>query len=467
MRATKSMPRKWFSSYAWRGALIAATALLSVSASVGQVTIRYLRFEEVQETLRLNAGSGLPGSQIQESTAWNDWIRAGDTEVRGRIDRGIEDSISNLILYGTSFTTLPRVDTVEHAASESGELTSATTARIHALAMALPNAARNERVRFVRNFLARKGVAKNSVEMFFTQNLRRFIAEQADYQKKLKEAENAADPAEVYLARGTLFETRGLSLDTSLLPNFAIEETLRAMVNKGVLGPGSMHRIAVIGPGLDFTDKRDGYDFYPLQTLQPFAVLEAVVRLGLGKAEDVQVVCLDLNSAVIAHVTKVAERGRVGRPYTVQLPRDPQAEWSPSAISYWKSFGELLGSPAKPLPVPATLSGVAARAVTIRPQYAAHVQVYDANIVAQTLNLPPGQGFDLVVATNVLVYYDRFQQALAMANIARMLNLGGIFLANNVLPAQHTNDLEYLGRRTTAYTPTGAYGDDVVVYRRR
>jgi hypothetical protein len=151
----------------------------------------------------------------------------------------------------------------------------------------------------------------------------------------------------------------------------------------------------------------------------------------------------------------------------VQLPRDLQAEWSPAAISYWKSFGVILGSPVKPLPVPASLSGVVARAVAIRPQYAAHVQVYDANIVAQTLNLPPGQGFDLVVATNVLVYYDRFQQALAMANIARMLNPGGIFLANNVLPAQHTNDLEYLGRRTTAYTPSGAYGDDVVVYRRQ
>ena len=54
-----------------------------------------------------------------------------------------------------------------------------------------------------------------------------------------------------------------------------------------------------------------------------------------------------------------------------------------------------------------------------------------------------------------------------MANIARMLNPGGIFLANNVLPAQHTNDLEYLGRRITAFTPNGAYGDDVVVYRRK
>ena len=200
--------------------------------------------------------------------------------------------------------------------------------------------------------------------------------------------------------------------------------------------------------------------------MQPFAVLEAVARLELGKAEDVQVVCLDLNSAVIAHVQKLAERGRAGQTYNLQLPRDPKAEWSPEAISYWKHFGEILGSPMKALPVPATLSGVVARAVAIRPQFASRMKAYDANIVAQTLDYAPGQGFELMIATNVLVYYDRFQQALAMANIARMLNRGGIFLANNVLPSQHTSDLEYLGRRTTTFTPDGAYGDDVVVYRR-
>jgi hypothetical protein len=334
------------------------------------------------------------------------------------------------------------------------------------MAVALP-AGRNERVRFVRDFLARQKIAKNAEQRYLTENLRRFVTEQAAYQKKLQDAAADADPSAVYLARGTLFETRGLSVDTSLLPNFALEETLRAMVRKGVLVPGSMHQIAVIGPGLDFTDKRDGYDFYPLQTLQPFAVLEAVARLELGKAEDVQVVCLDLNSAVLAHVQKLAERGRDGQSYDLQLPRDPRAEWSPEAISYWKRFGEILGSPGKALPVPATLSGVVARAVAIRPQFASRMKAYDANIVAQTLDFPAGQGFDLLIATNVLVYYDRFQQALAMANIARMLNRGGIFLANNVLPSQHTSDLEYLGRRTTTFTPDGAYGDDVVVYRRR
>ncbi|HEX2661611.1 MAG TPA: class I SAM-dependent methyltransferase [Candidatus Acidoferrum sp.] len=450
-----------------RTALTASLGFLLLAAVAGQNPVRYLRFDEVQETLRLNADSGLPGSEIQESDAWDTWIRARDAEVRGRIDRGIEDSISNLILYGTSFTSLPRVQSVEFAVTESGELRPATIARIHALALALASAAKNERVRFVRDFLAHKGIGKNSEESFFTENLRRFTAEQAAYQRKLEDAANDQDPSAVYLARGTLFETRGLSVDTSLLPNFALEETLRAMIRKGALRAESMRRNAVIGPGLDFTDKRDGYDFYPLQTLQPFAVLEAVRRLNLGKAEYLEVLCLDLNPAVVAHVQQLADRGRAGQAYTVELPRDPRAAWSPEAISYWKNFGETLASPTKPLPVPSSLGDVAVRAVAIRPQFAAHFEAYNANIVAETLDFKPGEGFDLMVATNVLVYYNRLEQALAMANIARMLNPEGIFLANNVLPVQHTAGLSYLGRRTTTFTPSGDYGDDVVVYRRR
>ena len=457
---------RWCSGV-WRTAWAASLGFFFLSALAGENPVRYLRFEEVQETLRLNADSGLPGSEIKGSEAWEAWIRARDGEVRGRIDRGIEDSLSNLILYGTSFTSLPRVESVEFAATESGELRPATIARLHAFALALASGSKNERVLFVRDFLARKGIGKDSEQSYFTENLRRLIAEQAAYQKKLGDAANDRDPSAVYLARGTLFETRGLSVDTSLLPNFALEETLRAMIRKGALTAGSMRRIAVIGPGLDFTDKRDGYDFYPLQTLQPFAVLEAVARLNLGKAEDLEVVCLDLNVAVVAHIQKLADRGRAGQAYTVELPHDPRAEWSREAVSYWKNFGETLGSPRNPLPVPSSLGRVAVRAVAIRPQFAARLGVYNLNIVAETLDFPPGQGFDLMVATNVLVYYNRLEQALAMANIARMLNPGGIFLANNVLPAQHTTDLDYLGRRTTAFTPGGAYGDDVVVYRRR
>ena len=234
-----------------------------------------------------------------------------------------------------------------------------------------------------------------------------------------------------------------------------------------MLAPGKIRRIAVIGPGLDFTDKRDGYDFYPLQTIQPFAVMEAVLRLKLGKAEEIEVVTLDLNPGVNAHVAKLAKDARAGRTYAVQLPRDTGADWSPAAVAYWAHFGEILGTPAKPIPVPQALGGVTLRAVAIAPRYAARVTPVDLNVVTQRMELEEGQGFDLVIATNILVYYDRFQQGLAMASIARMMNPGGIFMANNALPAQHAEALEFLGRRTVAYATNESYGDDVVVYRRR
>ncbi len=429
--------------------------------------VRYLNFAEVAETLRLFADSALPGSNIADSDAWNHWIREQDVEVRARIDRGVEDSVSNLVLYGTSYTNLPRLESAESAVTESGEISSAAQARAHALAIALGAATPNERLRLVRELLARKGIAAGEVERFLTVNLKRFLGEQQGYQKKLEEAGRSGDVGEVMLTRGTLYAERGLSVDTSLLPNYALEDTLRSLSTKGVVATGKIRRIAVIGPGLDFTDKRDGYDFYPLQTLQPFAVLEAAARLGLGKAEDIQIVTMDLNAAVNSHVAMLARGARAGKAYPVQLPRDTLADWNPAAIAYWEHFGEILGKQAKPLPVPKTLAGVTLRAVAIAPRYASRVAPLNLNIVAQTMDPGEGQGFDLVVATNILVYYDRLQQALAMASIAHMMNPGGIFLANNALPAQHVESLEYLGRRTVSYATSGAYGDDVVVYRRR
>src|SRR5712692_70510 len=470
MRATMRVAREFLPLVkAKRFAFACSVLFLFVSAtySATEQVVRFLRFEEAAETLKLFADAGLSTIDVKDSVAWNDWVRKRDAEVRARVDQGVEDSTSNLILYGASYTNLPRSESAESAASETGELTAAARARVHALAAALPNGARNERLRFVNEFLVRKGIARDSVEVKLQENLRRLVAEQRAYQEKLKAAEAANDPNAKLLARGTLFQDRGLSADTSLLPNYALEDTLKTMLRKGAIQPGTMHRILVIGPGLDFTDKRDGYDFYPVQTIQPFAMLEAVARLGLGKTDEISVVTADLNAGVNAHVARLAERGRAGQPYIVQLPRLVSAEWSPEAVAYWQKFGDVLGTPAKPLPVPDTVIDVTMRAVTIRPKYAAQMRGFDMNVVTQTMEVPEGQGFDLVVATNVLVYYDLFQQALAMDSIAHMMNHGGIFLANHALPAQHGQALEFLGRRTVAYTPSGAYGDDVVVYRRR
>ena len=49
------------------------------------------------------------------------------------------------------------------------------------------------------------------------------------------------------------------------------------------------------------------------------------------------------------------------------------------------------------------------------------------------LPLAADDRFDVIVATNVLVYYSVFEQALAMSNIASMLRPGGVFLTNNAV----------------------------------
>jgi len=429
--------------------------------------VRYLSFAEVAETLQLFADSALPGSSITNSDAWDHWIREQDAQVRARIDRGFEDSISNLILYGTSYTSLPRLESLESAVTHGGHVSEAARARVHALVVAVGAATPNERILIVRDFLKRKGIPGDGVQQLLTENLQRFAEEQRAYQEKLKAAENSGDLDQKLSTRGTLYQTRGLSADTSLLVNYALEDTLHSLSVKGLLAKGSIRHIAVIGPGLDFTNKHSGYDFYPLQTIQPFAVMETVLRLKLGKPEDVEVVTMDLNPGVNAHIAKLARDAREGRAYTVQLPRDTAADWPQPAVAYWERFGEIIGAQAEPLSVPQALGGLTLRAVAIAPGFASRVTPLNLNVVAQRAELEQAQAFDLVIATNVLVYYDRFQQALAMASIARMMNPGGIFLANDALSAHHVQSLEFLDRHPVAFATTGPNGDNVLAYRRR
>jgi hypothetical protein len=91
----------------------------------------------------------------------------------------------------------------------------------------------------------------------------------------------------------------------------------------------------------------------------------------------------------------------------------------------------------------------------------------DLNIVLERLNQVSGQApFDLIVATNVLVYYDALDQALALSNISHMLKPGGSFLTNYaVSPAP---PLEARPVQSTAvYFDSRQNGDTIFVYARR
>ena len=274
------------------------------------------------------------------------------------------------------------------------------------------------------------------------------------------------DPTEEFAERSKLYKDRGLSLDTSLPPDYALEVTLATMRDGGAFGPGGVRRVGIIGPGLDFTDKQEGYDLYPQQTIQPFAIIDTLLRTGLASASSLQIVTFDLSPRVNDHLMQSRQRAQKGEAYVVQLPRDLTTNWKPGAVKYWEQFGDQIGQPVPPVAVPLNISGVKLRAVRVRPNIVSRITPADLNIVLQAPDLAAGEVFDLVIATNILVYYDTFEQSLALLNIEKMLRPGGFLLSNNALlelPSSKMHSTDYL---TVVYSDRAGDGDHIVWYQR-
>ena len=88
------------------------------------------------------------------------------------------------------------------------------------------------------------------------------------------------------------------------------------------------------------------------------------------------------------------------------------------------------------------------------------------SLPAAAVALEDDRRYDLVVATNILVYYDAFEQSLALANIAKMLKPGGWFLTNyavSPLPPMEPA----ASQTTTVYFDKQRNGDTIYAYQRR
>ena len=252
----------------------------------------------------LDAPSDLLPAELRNpnEAKWSAWSQREDKAIRARLQQGDLDSMVNLLLYGTSFTKQPRIK-VEGLteASKAGTL----RARVDDLVAGLRSPGDNERLVFLSGLLRSKGIdpsAPGETGVFIYNNLQRVLQEMGTFAKRAEEAKRlvhpdvvqrdvvqpdaAPDPSAIFNWRPGLLQDRGVSLDTGIFPNFSIEQALRDLKNRGVLREGQVARVAVIGPGLDFIDKNEesSYDYYPQQTLQPFALYDSLVRLGLARA---------------------------------------------------------------------------------------------------------------------------------------------------------------------------------------
>jgi SAM-dependent methyltransferase len=417
--------------------------------------------------------AALAGKTPQElETAWPAWTAAHDAAIRARLARGDEDSVVNFWLYGTSFTARPRATAEQLAHLRRQQIEDLLIGRLDDLidGMAAPRA--NERLAFARQVVERQGIdlttdqGKDKAREYLVGVRERVIAETARHRREADAARGTRGGDGALDTYAAIYRDRGLSSDTSLPVDFAVDRALAAFASADRSRAGRVSRVAVIGPGLDFTDKAEGIDTYPPQTIQPFALIDSLVRLGLAKPGDVRVTAFDLTPRVIAHVRAAAERARAGAPYDLQLPlarHDPAHDWEAALLAYWKGFGTAIGQEIPPVGGPAD-GPVEMRAVRVRPDVVSALSAEDLNVVVQRRE--HDEPYDVVLATNVLVYYDAFEQALALANIAAMLRPGGVFVTNYLV---HPNPpLEPTARVVTpVYWDRQRNGDTIFVYQRR
>jgi hypothetical protein len=452
---------------------------LVLAAQAGSVFVPYSDAKPIFDALRADLlPAELRGlTPAEREQAWPGWVMRRDAEIRARVDEGDEDSVINLLQFGTSFTKQPRITEQQLAGVVMRQAGSADVfvaspvlkARIDDFITALASPGTTERLLLARRVVERRGLTPSTADG--RERLQRYLEERTAVVGAAVHAPVLHDPATGLADQLTIFRDRGLASDTLLWINFGIERALADMKKEGVLRPRGVRRAAIIGPGLDVVDKQEGYDFYPLQTIQPFALIDSLGRTGLSARVGVGITAFDLSRTVLAHLETARARAAAGAPYTVVLPRKLDQPWTPELIAFREQLGDEIGKPVTAAPPPANAGRVAVRGVLFPPAVANAIVPRDLNVVLQRMEPAAGNdGFDLIVATNILLYYDVFEQSLAAANIAAMLAPEGVLLSNDRIFELPGGPLALAGRTAAAYMDVpgvGPRGDQIYWYRRR
>ena len=243
-----------------------------------------------------------------------------------------------------------------------------------------------------------------------------------------------------------LYQSRAHSSDTQVEAGYGVYLGLGTL--RG-LEPGlRITRVLVVGPGLDLAPRTDLVDAVPPQSDQPFSVADALVRLSLASDSDLHVHSIDVNPRVVRFVEGVPREPAVLHVFT-GINGSAEQPLRPEYRVYVEQLGRAIGE-----------SFVGPRAIASDPHYQHSIRIRPSvaramsgerlNIITE--RLVAEAPFDLIVATNVLTYFDDRQLALALSNIAAMLRPGGCFLHNEsragLVEVAEALDLPVLHMRT-------------------
>ena len=372
-----------------------AALLLAMAVRLTEAVSRPVRLNDVPPAIRI-----VFGDDANSPEAFDRFIAQTSMDSERRLREGEWDHLVYFMLQSRRFTELPPIDPAFSARNNPSQPPPEVLKRIDAFVTSSSTDAR---------FLElRKLMGREPREIVTREYLRamRFLYEKEHVTRRKEGSQRRNDVAELY-------QTRGLSTDTGIDANFAVHAGLQAI--REIRPQARVTRVLVIGPGLDLAPRTQLREDYPPQSPQPFLIADSLLRLKLASMDGLHVHAVDYSTRVIRFFADFAST----RNRTLYLA------WQPSEQehrAYFDDLGERLGK-AEPRP--------GGKKVAVSEQVVERISATRLNIVIERLAT---ERFDLVIATNVLLYLNNRELALALLNIQSMLERGGFFLHNESRP---------------------------------
>ena len=209
---------------------------------------RYLTYEDaraVVDLLGLNLPTTLAGrTATDRAAAWPAWLSEHRRRQQERLDRGDEDSLVNLWLFGTSFTGLPPARSRGLPGDDARALDEIGDQRLDDLFAASRRRPGDERLGFLLETLRRRGMDLNTrpgreaARTLLVRARDRARLEFAKTDRLLLDARRGDNAAAELETHSTIFRDRGLSSDTSILVDHALEMALTALRAGGIVSAG-------------------------------------------------------------------------------------------------------------------------------------------------------------------------------------------------------------------------------------
>jgi SAM-dependent methyltransferase len=396
---------------------LALAAAMSIAAAARPVAWADLP-PEVQARLQ---ASGM------QAAAFDAKVAALDRDAARRVREGDFDHLVFYVLQSTHFTTLPPIEPAlsakallawevrpKPADTRTALAPPDVEARLHAFLDAVASGDRDPRLAYFRALL----------DGAQTREQRRVVIE-TEYQRAMVFLRRKEFEARTPDAAARLYQTRGFSTDTAVEAGYAVQTGLGVL--KALDPSRRIRRVLIVGPGMDLAPRTGMLEAGPPESYQPWAVIDALVALGLANADDLVVVGADINPRVVDHL-----RASAAAPPRLHLVSGIGASGAVTFAAgyreYFESLGRAVGTVHGDGGAPA---GHLSKTVAVSARAARTLRAERLNIVTERLT---GEPFDLIVATNILPYFDHVERLLALSNIAGMLAPGGVFLHNDPRP---------------------------------